>query len=146
MLSRALIALTLFAMPACADDVRYQGIVEKVIDGDTLVVDVEDWPAPFRSARVRVHGIDTPESRRGRNGAKCELELRRGQSVKSWLRRVLPVGTIVDLQWMGKRDKYGRPVMRIFLPDGRNLGRTMLQQHLALAYDGKRKASFCMVR
>jgi endonuclease YncB( thermonuclease family) len=43
-----------------------------------------------------------------------------------------------------KRDKYGRPIMRVFLPDGTNLGRKLLRERLALEYDGKRKASFCL--
>jgi micrococcal nuclease len=144
MLSRALLALLLFAAPAAASEARYAGVVEQVIDGDTLVVDVPDWPLPFRHARVRIHGIDTPESRRGRSGAKCESELRAGQSVKAWMKRLLPKGTKIKLQWMDKHDKYGRPVMRVFLPDGRNLGREMLRQHLAKSYDGGRKGKWCL--
>jgi endonuclease YncB( thermonuclease family) len=50
------------ATPALADEYRYSRNVVRVIDGDSLIVDVPDWPAPFRPARVRVSGVNAPET------------------------------------------------------------------------------------
>jgi endonuclease YncB( thermonuclease family) len=62
-LSTAMLALCLAAPGAYADEYRYTGTVVRVIDGDPLIVDVPEWPALFRPARVRVS--NAPESRRG---------------------------------------------------------------------------------
>lgn len=140
---RFLIILALLALPAAAAD-RYSGTVVRVIDGDTLLVVVPGWPELFNPARIRVYGIDTPESRRGRKGARCEIERTLGKHAKAVVARLLPSGAKVALQWMGKHDRYGRPIMRVFLADGRNLGRTLIEQHLAREYQGKAKPDYCL--
>jgi endonuclease YncB( thermonuclease family) len=79
--------------------------VVRAIDGDSLIVDVPDWPAPFRPARVRISGVNAPESRRGQ--AKCEIERALGKQVSAWAREKLP-GSEVVLIWEGHREKYDR--------------------------------------
>ena len=144
MLSLTIAILALIVAPARAwQDGLYLGTVERVIDGDTLVVDVPKWPDPFRHARIRVYGIDTPESKRGRGGAKCAGELQRGKSAKAIVKQLLPVGSTVGMEWMAVHDKYGRPIMRVFLRDGTNLGRALLKMRVAGEYSGGKKQSWC---
>lgn len=140
---RFLLLLALLTLPAAAAD-RYAGEVVRVIDGDTLLVAVPGWPELFNPARIRVYGIDTPESRRGKKGAKCDVERTLGKHAMAVVARLLPRGAKVSMEWMGKHDRYGRPIMRVFLADGRNLGRTLIEQHLAREYQGKAKPDYCL--
>src|SRR5688572_1540769 len=97
-------ALGMLALAAQAEDYRYTGNVVRVIDGDSLVIDVPEWPAPFRPSRVRVDGVNAPESRRGKGGGKCEIERELGKQVSAWVREKLPRGSEVTLIWEGKRE------------------------------------------
>ncbi len=63
------IALCLLATPAIADVAG----VASVIDGDTIEV---------HGQRIRLHGIDAPESRQGRSGQVPEISA-------DWLRGVM---------------------------------------------------------
>lgn len=127
-----------FALSAPAGGAeRYTAVIVKVIDGDTLRVDVAGWPRPFRPANIRVFGIDAPESLR--RNARCEIEQVRGRFVTSYVRELLPKGSAVRLEMISSHEKYGRLLMRVFLANGRNLGAHLLAQRLAVPYRGSRK-------
>lgn len=55
-----LVAFYFCAPAAWAEEYRYVGQVVRVIDGDSLIIDVPDWPEHFRPARVRVVGFNAP--------------------------------------------------------------------------------------
>lgn len=93
-------------------------IVNKVIDGDTLKLS--------RGERVRLIGIDTPESS---NNAKTRRDSKRsGQTVKeitalgkqaSAFTRNLVEGKEVRLEFdIQQRDRYGRLLAYVYLKDG----------------------------
>lgn len=92
-----LIAWKLVASSASSQAYTYPWYVVRVIDGDSLIIDVPEWPAPFRPSRVRVDGVNAPGSRRGRGEAKCEIERGLGKQVSARLREKLPKGTPVTL-------------------------------------------------
>jgi endonuclease YncB( thermonuclease family) len=143
-LSRAAIILALFAAPALGnerDPPFYYGFVERVVDGDSVRVVIPQWPKPVRNTLIRVYGIDAPESKRG--AAKCELERLHGLIVKFTVGEMLPKGLRLRLQWMNEREKFNRPLMRIFTPDGKNLGAELLARGLVLEYRGGKKPSHC---
>ncbi len=78
-------------------------VVERVIDGDTFVTS--------DGARVRVRGIDTPETRNPARGEELG-----GQRATDFARGALE-GRVVHLEGTG-RDQYGRRVADVTLPGG----------------------------
>jgi len=128
---------------AMAEPYTYQGYLVRVIDGDSIVIDVPAWPAPFRPARVRIDGVNSPESRRGVGGAECEIERNLGKQVSAWLRQKLPKGSAVTLVWEGKREKYGRLLGRIIMPDGQDAAAAIVKAGYAVSYDGGRRLGWC---
>lgn len=82
----ALTVLALGIVPAGAAD--YAWPVVWVIDGDTVAVDASaDMPAELSGIRVRLRGIDTPETR----GAKCAAERAAGEAATAFT-KAAPTG------------------------------------------------------
>ncbi len=96
--------------------------VEWVIDGDTFVTTEDE--------RIRVLGIDTPEI--GRDGTDDEPCAREAKEAKS---AFLDAGaaSIVTDSAAGDTDQYGRTLAYVEA-DGRDLGRTLLEDGLADVY------------
>jgi micrococcal nuclease len=89
------------------------GRVAHVVDGDTLDVGRE---------RIRVLGIDTPE--RG----EC------GYAPASRATAELVLGRVIQLEadeTQAARDRFGRTLAYVRLPDGRDLGEVLLRRGLA---------------
>jgi len=82
----------------------------KVVDGDTIVVRLAG-----RTERVRLIGIDTPESVKPDSPVECF-----GPEASDRLRTLLPAGTAVELVRDAElRDTYGRLLAYVFRrPDG----------------------------
>jgi len=110
--------------------------VIKVYDGDTITVASR---LPFTDERkdiiwrfsVRLNGIDCPEIR-----GKCETEKRVAQIAKSILSDKI-LGETVLLENV-ELEKYGR-LLAIVNFEGINLNEWMVEQRLAVAYDGGTK-------
>lgn len=87
-----------------------QGRVVKVLDGDTLDVDLGG-----SVERVRLLGIDTPESVKPDTPVECFAK-----EASSRLRALLPEGTAVRLaRDAEERDRFGRLLAYVYrLPDG----------------------------
>lgn len=102
------------ALPAPAAELR--GRVVAVSDGDTLTV----LTAGHKSERVRLAGIDAPESRQAFGTAA-----KRGLSA-------LVFGAEVHVEYT-KRDRYGRIVGRV-LREGRDAGLAQVEAGLAWHY------------
>ena len=70
---------------------EYQCKVVKVVDGDTVDVDIDlGFGVWLRDERVRLYGIDTPESR-----TSDDIEKIYGFAAKEYLERYLSAGNIV---------------------------------------------------
>lgn len=82
---------------------NYRGTVERVIDGDTVVLNLDlGFHVTARGVRVRLLNVFAPElkkNKRDPDGA--------GEFAKSELERLLPVGAAVELE-SRSLDKYGR--------------------------------------
>lgn len=96
--------------------------IMSVVDGDTIAVRIDG-----KQERVRLIGIDTPESRPNRRmskqaiserlDAKAILEL--GAKASAHTKEILPKGTHVRLEYdVQKRDRYGRLLAYVWLPNG----------------------------
>jgi endonuclease YncB( thermonuclease family) len=90
--------------------------VTKVTDGDTLRLG--------DLGPVRLIGIDTPEVY---GGVECF-----GREASKFAMRLLPLGTRVHYRiGVEERDRYGRLLAYVWLPDGRMLNRVMVEQGFA---------------
>ena len=113
-------------------------VVDYIIDGDTFAAAVNLSDDISITVRVRILDIDTPEI----NG-DCDAEIDAAYRAKDKLAEILPVGNMVYLQNI-KDDKYlGRIDASVILPDGRDVGRVMIKEGMARAYDGGRRRSWC---
>jgi micrococcal nuclease len=76
--------------------------VERHVDGDTLWVDGQE--------RVRLIGIDTPETQHPSKGVECF-----GKKASAFLGDLLPVGTEVRLVFdVDRTDRYGRTLAYLY--------------------------------
>lgn len=85
----------------------------KVIDGDTIDLMIDLGFNIHHKIRVRLYGVNTPESRT-KDAAEKELGLKAKSFTTDWLdgHQWVYVNTIPD-----KNDKYGRILARIFSSD-----------------------------
>jgi len=114
---------------------EYSCKVEKVVDGDTIDVVLDLGFDILYKSRVRLYGIDTPESR-----TRDKDEKVRGKMAGSFLKRAVKNGTKVVIQTKLKdsRGKYGRVLGNVIV-DGLNINETMVKNYLAVAYFGQSK-------
>lgn len=82
-----------------------KGVVERIIDGDTLVASVAG-----QSTTIRLLNIDTPETKHPDQPVQCL-----GSEATEWLEERLPIGTKVGLKYDKERtDLYGRTLAGVF--------------------------------
>ena len=122
-------------------DYIYKAKVVRVIDGDTIDIDI---PVGFgitkTKQRCRSHGIDTPESRI--NTKRQPERIREKQmGLESKARMKVLCGKEVYIESLdgGKLDKYGRLLINLYTLDGINISATLINEGLAIKYDGGRK-------
>jgi micrococcal nuclease len=97
------------------------GVVERVVDGDTLVL--------HRIGHVRLIGVDTPETKDPRKPVE-----RYGLHASAFLKR-LATGQTVTIEYdQTTRDRYGRLLAYLHLPDGRVVNEEIVRQGFGFAY------------
>ena len=111
----------------------YKCRVVRVIDGDTIVVDIDqgfnDWK---HKQKLRLAGIDTPESRT-RNKAEKVLGLAAKERVKELC------GDEFYIQTLDAGDKYGRILAIPITKEGTNICATLINEGHAVEYWGGKK-------
>ena len=114
---------------------EYSCKVEKVVDGDTIDVVLDLGFDILYKSRVRLYGIDTPESR-----TRDLDEKARGKMAGAFLTEAVEEGEKVVIQTKLKdsKGKYGR-VLGDVVVDGKNINQAMIKCHLAVAYHGQSK-------
>jgi micrococcal nuclease len=111
---------------------EYKIIVKKVVDGDTLDADIDLGFNTLVRRRLRVNGIDTPESR-----TKDLKEKEMGLKAKKLVADAVKNAETVIVKSYGE-DKYGRVLVDLFC-DGENIAEKLITEGLAWKYDGKTK-------
>jgi len=114
---------------------EYSCKVDRVVDGDTIDVVLNlGFDIMFKS-RVRLYGIDTPESR-----TRDLDEKARGKMASAFLKEAVENGSKVIIQTKLKdsRGKYGRVLGNVVV-DGLNINEAMIKKFLAVAYFGQSK-------
>jgi len=100
--------------------------VTKVVDGDTVEVEVEG-----KREVLRLIGINTPETVDPRKSVECF-----GKEASAKSKEILE-GKKVSLEadpTQGELDKYNRLLRYIFLEDGRNFNKMMIEEGYAYEY------------
>jgi len=118
--------------------------VLKVVDGDTIDAAIDLGFDISLSKRIRLAGIDTPESR-----TKDEYEKKLGIESKEWLKKKLEGQTdiIVKTELPDSTEKYGRILGHLFIGDKevsavnkkKSVNNQMINEGYAWEYDGGTK-------
>ena len=108
--------------------------VTSIYDGDTFRANIKEYPEiiGYRMG-IRIKGIDTPEMR-----GKCQKEKDLARKAKQFTVAQLREADKIELHNM-KRGKYFRIVADVFV-DGNNLAQMLIDNDLAVIYDGGHKA------
>ena len=117
----------------------YRCKLKKVIDGDTVDVDIDLGFGIWQmNERVRIMGIDTPESR-----TRNKIEKKFGLAAKARLKSLLgpkPIlQTTISKKGEDMKGKFGR-VLGDFLIEGKQVSQIMCKEGHAVAYFGGSKA------
>lgn len=91
----------------------YPAVVRRVVDGDTLILDLDMGLSVWRlGERCRLQGINAPE-----------MDTIEGQQARAFLAGLLtPQGMPSQVTFRSRKlDKYGRPLGSVILPNGHDL-------------------------
>lgn len=72
----------------------FYGSVERIIDGDTLEVNIDIWPGISGDFSIRVRGVQAPEIKR----YDCDEEYKWGMEAKSKIEKLYTIGSQVRLE------------------------------------------------
>ena len=118
---------------------EYKCKINKIVDGDTVDVDIElGFNIVLTGERVRIMGIDTPESR-----TSDEVEKLFGKASKARLSELL--GDVAILRTQVEKDgddakgKFGRILGDFVAPDGRMVTEVLIEEGHCVPYFGGSK-------
>ena len=119
-------------MADAPDAFVYNATLERIVDGDTFDCSLDlGFSVKLHKQRVRLAGIDTPESR-----TRDLAEKKLGLAAKARLAE-LCVGNI-KVKSLGK-GKYGRILGVPYTEDGEDICQLLISEGHAVAYDGGKK-------
>ena len=112
---------------------EYHCVITKIIDGDTIDVDIDlGFDCWLHRQRIRLHGIDTPESR-----TRDLEEKKYGLAAKAFVEKFIPLGSTALLKTKEK-GKYGR-YLGDFKVKNQWLCTELLKHRHAVKYEGQSK-------
>ena len=118
---------------------EYKCTVNKVIDGDTVDVDIDlGFGVVLTDERVRIMGIDTPESRT-RNKIEKLFGLAAKKRLKELLSKQCVLKTEINKDGEDMKGKFGRVLGDFVTADGRLVTDIMIEEGHAVAYHGQSK-------
>ena len=124
---------------------EYRCKILKVVDGDTVDVDIDlGFGVWLKKERVRMMGIDTPESR-----TRDKVEKLFGSTAKQYVKDNMPTNSMqvlkteIDRSGGDKKGKFGR-ILGDFILDDKRLTDMMIEDGHAVAYFGGSKEEIQM--
>ena len=112
---------------------EYHCVITRIIDGDTIDVDIDlGFDCWLHKQRIRLHGIDTPESR-----TRDLEEKKYGLAAKAFVEKFIPLGSTALLKTKEK-GKYGR-YLGDFKVKNQWLCTELLKHRHAVKYEGQSK-------
>lgn len=124
----------------------YPARVTRVVDGDTFEARVTVWFGQEVTTLVRLRGLDAPE-----RAARCEAEADGARRAARALADLLGSGRVA-IRNVGGDKYFGRVIADavVTAPDGgfppTHVGPALIAQGVARPYDGRRRATWCLVR
>lgn len=117
---------------------EYDVVVIKVVDGDTVDVDIDlGFGVTLKDERVRIMGIDTPESR-----TSDKVEDLFGEAAKARLKELMKNGakliTTEDKHGEDMKGKFGR-ILGDFKVDGKRVTEILAEEGHCVPYFGGSK-------
>jgi micrococcal nuclease len=100
--------------------------IDHFVDGDTIAVAMNG-----KAEEIRFIGIDTPETHKPNTPVQCY-----GPQASDFTKRMIgtqPVRLVAD-PLGDNRDRYGRLLRYVYLPDGTLLNEVLIQKGYAFAY------------
>ena len=111
----------------------YNAEVKKVVDGDTFDIVIDLGFDTLKKGRVRLYGVNTPESRTT-NLEEKKMGLAAKEFTDQWIKKAgnyVKIETILD-----KNEKYGRILARVWNEAGECLNTEIVKAGLAREYFG----------
>jgi endonuclease YncB( thermonuclease family) len=138
---KKLLLLTLLLFPTVAFANPYDFKVTRIIDGDTVEIEVPFLPKELGNhLSIRVLGVDTPEKG---HRAKCELENTKAVAASLFTDNEVQVAKEIKVI-IRKWDKYGGRILGDLVLDGIPLSTKLIQKGFAVPYSGKgQKKDWC---
>ena len=113
---------------------EYKCKLVKVVDGDTVDIDIDlGFGVWLQKQRIRLYGIDTPESR-----TSDDVEKVYGLAAKERMQKWLDGGSLKIVTHKDAKGKFGRILGELYTFDT-NINDKMIEEHHAVAYHGQSK-------
>ena len=114
---------------------EYRCKILRVVDGDTVDVDIDlGFGIIMSNERVRIHGIDAPESR-----TRDLVEKKFGLAAKDRVLELLPEGSYQTIKtFLDGKGKFGR-ILGNFLIGNSTLTAILIKEGHAVEYHGQSK-------
>jgi len=123
---------------------EYRVKILKVVDGDTVDVDIDlGFGVVLSDERVRIMGIDTPESRT-RDKVEKKFGLASKARLKSLLGKTGILKTQINKNGEDMKGKFGRILGDFVAEDGRMVTEILVEEGHAVAYFGGSKEEIQM--
>ena len=107
----------------------------RVVDGDTVDVDIDlGFGVWMRNQRIRMYGIDTPESR-----TSDEVEKLYGKAATAFLVKWTNAGDLTLRTFKDDRGKFGRILGALWYGREHNINQLLVDNHHAVRYHGQSK-------
>ena len=116
---------------------EYKCDITRVVDGDTVDAEIDlGFDIIFKS-RIRLYGIDTPESRTSNKDEKA-----RGKLATKYLQDAINTAeqVVIRTELKDSRGKFGR-VLGTVVCDGKDINEAMVENFMAAKYFGQSKAA-----
>ena len=109
---------------------QYKATITRIIDGDTVDCDIDLGFHITLSERVRLIGVDTPETR-----TRDLVEKNNGLKSKRFVEEFATGSVFIEVHGFGK---FGRPLVELY-KDNVNLNQKLIQLGLASPYFGGKR-------
>ena len=114
---------------------EYKVKIRRIVDGDTVDVDIDlGFDMILSKQRIRLYGIDTPESR-----TRDKEEKFYGKLSAKFLKEQCKNNSEIFLKtYLDKKGKFGR-ILGELIVDGVNINKMMIEKYMAVEYHGQSK-------
>ena len=114
---------------------EYKCKVVRVVDGDTVDVDIDlGFGVWLRKQRIRMYGIDTPESRTSDAEEKIY-----GKAASAFLTKWTNSNDLTLKTFKDGKGKYGRILGELWYGGEHNINQLLVDNHHAVRYHGQSK-------